>query len=534
MARDYNNRRAAYNREVSKLRKQYALEIEQQKQVDTEKEQLERDRITRKRLERQRLKNIRSAQNAIRNEEIRKVRAKEFEEHLRKEQIKRDVWNERMRVARQKAVDILEKEAKFWLTTPEEIEAAFTPEAEQQLWSRPGGKIGARAPCEDAHFWGQESHTWHMDKTYPLMREVLLDRLEEDVYKEANLDFKYWTQERMNEQFELEQKARLRTRVREEGVRALLRKQRDMLLEASANEDDVRKPIPVPSRNFLHNERAIEKEGFEVLIKDPTLFFVFENQDTGPQQQIPERFESDEEGSRASHKGQALGVPIRLRDPLREHSGEHVWPQAVGGLEEEKELSEKEKKQIAKEHNLWAAAHKAERERHEKDGTVPDEVDEDTLGGDVDYDNNEWELERDRVWKRGLDPVKDADIYDLPPAYRYTLDDVKWVQQKLEEKTKSHEQRLEMAVENMKQDVRSSIIMDESNDWTAIPEDSIEAAILDLKPAEILTLSDLDVKFQEEELTDPGLDEACKQVPNLEKEMLRAFLTRDRTVAKAV
>ena len=42
-------------------------------------------------------------------------------------------------------IDELEEEAPLWLMTPEEVEAAFTPEAEQLLWARPQGVFGAPA-----------------------------------------------------------------------------------------------------------------------------------------------------------------------------------------------------------------------------------------------------------------------------------------------------------------------------------------------------------------------------------------------------
>ena len=173
----------------------------------------------------------------MRQEQIRKQREKEFQEHLKKMQMERDARNERFAIARQLVIDELEKEAPLWLTTPEEVEAAFTSSAEQLLWARPGGVLGAPNPSLDASFWQYETHTWHMDRTYKSQREVLLEQIEELAYEEANVDASFWTPERLAEQEQLEEKARLRAMVHSAGRRELLRKQREILEDRFANEE---------------------------------------------------------------------------------------------------------------------------------------------------------------------------------------------------------------------------------------------------------------------------------------------------------
>ena len=108
----------------------------------------------------------------------------------------REAEKERFRRARQMVIDELEEEAPLWLISPEEVEAAFTHEAGQLLWARPGGVIGAPNPGLDAHFWQYEVHSQDFRQTYPSKRELLLEELEEEAYRKANIDPKIWTKRR--------------------------------------------------------------------------------------------------------------------------------------------------------------------------------------------------------------------------------------------------------------------------------------------------------------------------------------------------
>ena len=277
-AQDFNIRRAAYNRQVSRLRKAYADEIAAERAAGlAEREALQKE-ATRKALERQRLKNIRSAQNAIKQEEYRQRRKQEFNEHLEREQAKREEKHRLYTAARQLVIDELEKEAPVWLTTPEEVEAAFTSEAEQMLWARPGGVLGAPNPSLDSHFWQNETHTWHMRKTYKTKREVLLEEVREMAYDDANIDKSFWTPERIEKHENMEQRARLRAEVQLAGRRELLRRQAQMLEDDfAAGKGELPKPAPAPNLKMLANERALEREGSRILMEDPTKFFILEH-----------------------------------------------------------------------------------------------------------------------------------------------------------------------------------------------------------------------------------------------------------------
>ena len=114
-----------------------------------------------------------------------------------------------------------------WLATEEEVDHVFgVTVVDQKLWVGAGGYIGAPVPTEDAKFWSLEEH----------------------FYKEANVDADYWTHERLAQRHELEQKAKLRAVVREEGRKALLMKQRKMMQESHhplRDDSPSRTPFPL-------------------------------------------------------------------------------------------------------------------------------------------------------------------------------------------------------------------------------------------------------------------------------------------------
>lgn len=520
-ARDFNNRRAAYNRQVTKLRRQYQEEVQRQRAADkAEQEALERE-LTRRRLERQRIKNIRSAQNALRQEELRKERAKEFEEHLEVMQMQREAKDERFAKARQLVIDELEEEAPLWLTTPEEVEAAFTPEAEQLLWARPGGVLGAPAPSLDSHFWQYETHTWHMNKTYKSMREMLLEELEEMAYVEANVDKSIWTDERLVEQTKLEEKARLRAMVHSAGRTQLLRKQQQMLDDVSKTaEGDVPKPSPVPNLTMLQNDKALEEEGAKVLMEDPTKFFMFESDERS--------VGNDEDETHKAYSGPPLGPPIGLRDTLREGHG-RPFPFVVGKTPKPDTRTEREKKLQEREERMLAAAQAESSsddlaiELASKQQSLQD------LEPDLDYDALEFDSD-DEEWTKGLDPIADAAIINIPRAQRYKEDDIDWVLEQLGSKRKHFEQQFEQDVVALKRSFETELRRDtmEAHDAQS-KHDDLETALLSLSSRELIALSDLDDRLAVQgTLSDNEIREAIQEIPGLTEAQVRAILGRVR------
>jgi hypothetical protein len=514
-ARDYNNRRAAYRKQVSQIRKEYAEQVAQQRAADLAEQEAQQKAATRRRLERQRLKNIRSAQNALRQEEMRKQREKEFNEHLMNMQAKRDRQHQQYTKARQKLVDELEKVAPLWLTTPEEVENAFTSEAEQLLWTFPGGVIGEPSPSLDAHFWQHETHTWQMNRTYKSRREALLEKVQEMAYNEANIDATFWTEERLNERKQLQDKARLRAMVKMAGERSLLWKQRLMMEELSATkEDGIPQPIKAPSNQLLQNDNAKEAEGYRLLLENPTKFFVFDEDNDDYSRRTEDQ---------ANYTGPTLGSPIGLRDPLREDANDgQVFPEVVGKFIKPDMRTEREKKQQEREERMLAAA---QAEAHSGDLSIElaaeQQVAED-LEPDLDYDNNEWDSD-DEEWKKGLDPIIDQKILETPRQNRFSEDDIDWVLSQLDGKIMHFEQQLKQDIEDMKRRIRTELTTSTPDTSGAIG--GLEESLLSLSEEQLMLLSDLDE--QHEELSSEEYNKRVKAI-GLPEEQIASILGRDR------
>ena len=534
-AQDYNNRRAAYRRKVTVLRKRYAEEVAEQRALDKAEEEERARQLTRQRLERQRKKNTRTAQNAIRQEALRLERAREFEEHLKVMEQRRGAKEERFAKARQLVVDELEKEAPMWLTTPEEVEAAFTQEAEQLLWARPGGVLGAPNPSLDCHFWQYETHTWHMDRTYKSQREVLLESLEEMAYDEANIDKSFWTEERLEEQQKLEDKARLRAMVHSAGRSELLRRQKLMLEEGlTANssfdgDGDIPKPMPAPNLKMLKDDRALEREGARVLMADPTKFFVFdgasadETADGGGGEDEAAAAAAAAISSSSSYSGPTLGKPTGLRDPLREGSHlNQVFPQVIGRIPKPDTRTEREKKQQEREERLLAAAQAEAQADKDIDMAAQRQTIED-MQPDLNYDEIDWD-EDEVEWKKGLDPVADADILNTPRELRYSEDDIEWVASRLEDQLKHLEQQFSQDVESLKQTAASEVRLETSEDEPLFEEGSLDAAIMALSEKEIMALSDLQDRFTDGIPIEELLAAAAEEVPGLSEDQARIVI----------
>lgn len=518
-ARDFNNRRAAYNRQVSVLRREYAEQVAQQKAADAAEEEERRQKLTRQRLERQRRKNMRSAANALRDREFREQREREFQEHLALQQRRREAKNERYAAARQLVIDELEEEAPLWLTTPDEVEAAFTSEAEQLLWTRPGGVLGVPNPSLDSHFWQFESHTWHMNKTYKSQREVLLEELEEMAYNEANIDDKFWTPGRIMEQERLEDKARLRAMVHSVGRTELLKKQRALMEEDEAK-DELPTVTKAPNLQMLGNDAALEQEGASVLMGDPTKFFVFEN----TMASIEEQRDTGDDSS--TYAGPTLGAPVALRDPLREGPyGDTVFPQVIGKLPKPDTRSEREKKQAEREERMWAAA-QAEAQKELDLGEMDDEEADDKDPG-LDYNSLDWDSD-DEEWKRGLDPETDNAILNTPRDRRYNESDIEWVLEKLDDKLKYQEQQFAQDVESLKQETKAQRRLGaETPEQEEFDEGSLEAALFALSEKELMALTDLDETYSAD-MPAHEFAVAVKEIPGLTEEQIRMILTRNR------
>jgi hypothetical protein len=447
--------RASYKRQVSRLRKTYIEEYLQNKARDDAARDAQAAEAKRRRLERQRSKNMRSVENAQRQEELRRQTHLAFQDHLQTQQEKREKHQALFKRARQKIIDELEEEAHLWLTKPEEVEAAFTHESEQLLWARPNGVLGVPNPSLDSHFWQYECHTWQMRKTYKTQREILLEELVQEAFDEANIDPNFWTPERVQEREALERKAKLRAMVRAEGRKALLKRQQEYLEDSSVTEKgEPPRPMSIPSLAVLADVKAQEKEGAELLLKDPTKFFIFDRsvEGTTSRQSGYAKMSADDDST--EYTGPSLGVPIELFDPLRTGSPQgRVFPQGIGKFPKPDMRSEREKKRQQREEKLWAAAEaQARTEQDEIDMAADEDMD---LGDPIDYDNMEnWDAD-DEEWLRGLDPERDADIISVPKELRYREEDIEWVMGELNGKVEKIRSHIRNTVNVMQQDLKA-------------------------------------------------------------------------------
>jgi hypothetical protein len=527
-ARDYNNRRAAYKRQVSALRRDYAEQIAKQRAADIAEEEDRRQKLTRQRLERQRRKNMKSAANALREEELRLQREREFNAHLEQQQRIRDATKERYAAARQLVIDELEAEAPLWLTTPEEVEEAFSdPEKEQLLWARPGGVLGAPNPSLDSHFWQYETHTWQMGNTYKSQRQELLESIEEMAYNEANVDSDFWTPERIAEHERLEEKARLRAMVHSVGRAELLRKQRELIQNDMKN-DVLPNAEKVPSLNVLNNEVAIDREGASVLMNDPTKFFMFDNNSIG-----------SGTANTTEYSGPTLGAPIGLRDPLRDGPSGTVFPEIIGKFPKPDTRSEREKKQAEREEKMWAAAQAEAQKELEAAGGAPAEDDDDDKGPPLDYDAIDANDSDDEEWKRGLDPETDTEILETPREFRYKEDDIEWILTRLDDKMNFLNQQFAHDVDVIKEETKAELrnnarlLQADGSDTSVIQDEvaegSLEAALLALPEKQLLALSDLEETYEPGKLSDDELAAAMKEIPGLSEDQILMILNRDRS-----
>ena len=509
-AADINSKIVGYKKQVSILRKEYASEVALQRAADQAEIAAKQKEEKRRKLERSRLQNIKAAESSVRELERRRHRELEFEDELRFAQVNRDGRNERFRKARQLLINELEEEAPLWLTTHEEVEAAFTKNSEQELWVLPNSIIGAPAPSDDAKFWNQESHTWHLEKTYQTQREALVEELVERAYDDANIDRSYWTPERLQERKALEEKAKLRAMVREAGRRSLLLKQKELLQDRFPQEKHdgltIPRPMPVPNVKLLGNEEAMEMEGADVLFKDPARFFEFDKQP-----------DNDDTGSKKygdEYDGPTLGVPRGLKDNVRvEKTLNKAYPDVLGKMPKPDSRTAKEKKREERERAMMAAAKKDDVDLEEETDSL-----DDIEAEELDLDNIVYE--EDEEWEEGLDPDMDKDLLSLPRKERYSEDDIDAVVERLEKKLLHLEEELDYEIDLARQQLDAG--MESAQD-----SKQFSAPVVEDEAKEQFSVEAGDKVFNVESL---GVDpqDVSKILESLNDEQMVALHTIDR------
>ena len=496
LADAYNRRRAVYNRSVSALRKQYHAEFVEQRERESQAKARETAKLKRAALERKRLKAMRTAENARVEVERRRERHAQWTAELEATQRERDAKKELYRRARQRIVDELEAECHLWLTTAEEVEAALgSPAASQALWSRPGGLIGAPSGPDtafgDHDFWRYESHTFDSRPTYTTPKEVMLEKFEELAYLQANNDDGYWTKDRLAEAEAMEQRARLRAIVREEGRKSLLNKQRELMRDAYQQDNNKGKSgtgrlpptaMPAPNLDYLADYEAQEREGAKILLEDPARFFFFERDLPGRDNiaglHASEQANEDAgdgpvagsaDASPSSSNSASLGRPVGLRNPFY---GIAPFPLRMGRDLPKDTRTEKEKKRDERQERMRAAAEEAAvAARTGTSYEVAMAAEEDLEDGseDVDYDAAEDAAEKE-LWagQEGEWDETDRRVFEAtPPKDRITTEEVDWLIERLQAKADSLKERLDFDEKMRRREVKARAATSESGD--AVP-----------------------------------------------------------------
>lgn len=550
---------------MSALRKKYFAEIQQQRERESRLRALEEEKIKRAALERRRIKAMCSAANAQREVEKREARRKEWEKELEIVQQERDAKKELYRRAKQKIVHELESEAHLWLTSPEEVEKALgNPTASQILWARPGGMIGAPSGQDtgfgdDGDFWRYECHTWDARPTYKSPKEVMLEELEYMAYLQANNSPEFWTKERVEAQERKEQRARLRAIVREEGRRALLEKQRQMMRDVYGGDEgngDRQKgaklpatSMPAPKLDYLADYEAQERAGVEILQRDPTRFFIFESDLPNAKNRGSLQGSGDESegGQDSGLSGASLGRPVALKNPFFNYQPT-AFPLRMGRDLPADTRTEKEKKRDERQERLKAAAEEAALAASKgMSYEVAMAAEEDLEDGseDIDYDLAEEEAEKE-LWESQMEEWKarDRTVFDMTaPSQRVTGDEIDWIIEQLQTKVKGMQERLEFEekirqkeIESSEHKVATSIETLDDIDRYVMQDlgydmDALEQLVRELTPEQSAALEEIDftgrVNITAEEMTSeinavPGLTEVQVQtLVEMEMSLLR-------------
>eukprot|EP00816_Leptocylindrus_hargravesii_P006942 CAMPEP_0196818694 /NCGR_PEP_ID=MMETSP1362-20130617/66929_1 /TAXON_ID=163516 /ORGANISM="Leptocylindrus danicus, Strain CCMP1856" /LENGTH=560 /DNA_ID=CAMNT_0042196893 /DNA_START=268 /DNA_END=1947 /DNA_ORIENTATION=- len=252
--------RNIYRKEVSNLRKQYAVEIAAERRADEARKAAERQKIAAEKQKRVAKKLERSIQNARLDHARKAARRQQWLQELEQAKIKRLAREERYMKARRLLLQELEEEAPLWMTTKEEVEEKLSDE---QFWHRPS-LVGARP--DDAVFWKYEGLHQDKSKTYLTPRDKFYQHLLDHLYLESNCDAEYWANGGRLEQYEERaERAKLRSLVRSKGRKRL-----------EKTFDDPFKDEKFRNRRQLLAALEIgadEVEGVKMLLSDPTQFF---------------------------------------------------------------------------------------------------------------------------------------------------------------------------------------------------------------------------------------------------------------------
>jgi len=345
-------------------------------------------------------------------------------------------------------------------------------------------------------------------------------------HEQANLDTEYWNDERVREHQKREERARLRAIVREEGRRALLERQREMMRDIyQPGTWEERKAgklppstMPAPKLDYLADYEAQEREGVAMLKKDARKFYIFENDLPGSNGMIgggnvntessdlEENQEGETTSSTALSTSGSMGRPIALRNPFFSDRFT-AFPLRVGRDLPKDSRTEKEKKRDERQERMRAAAEEAALAA--KSGTAYEialAAEEDLEDGSdpVDYNAAEEDAEKE-LWEGQMDEwnAMDRKVFDMTPPYRrLTSDEVDWVLDQLKSKVSKMQDQVNLDKKFRRDELKNSgdgkVIESIDDIDTYVMEDlgydmsMLQAMVKELTPEQSSALEDID------------------------------------------
>lgn len=419
----------------------------------------------------------------------------------------------------------------------------------------------------DEDFWRYESHTWEPRPIYKSPQELMLEELEEMAFQQANISPNYWTNERVRQAEKRAERARLRAIVREEGRRALLEKQREMMRDVyqAGTTRQERKggklppsTMPAPKLDYLADYEAQEREGVEILKRDARKFFIFENDLPNASgvgsgdvaMESSDLVEASEDGDASSVSamaaaGASMGRPVGLRNPFFSDRPT-AFPLRVGRDLPKDSRTEKEKKRDERQERMRAAAEEAALAA--KSGTAYEiamAAEEDLEDGSepVDYDVAETDAEKE-MWEGHRDEwnAMDRKVFDMTPPYkRLTNDEIDWVLDQLKTKVKRMQERIELEDKFRRDELKSSggVKQIESIDDidSYVMEDlgydmeMLQAMVQELTPEQSLALEDIDFSGRTD-ITVEEMEAEVKKVEGLTDAQVKMLVEMEMSLLK--
>ena len=302
--------------------------------------------------------------------------------------------------------------------------------------------------------------------------------------------------------------------------------------------------------DYLADYEAQEREGVEILKRDPRKFFIFESDlpsstnlgklhDASNAEGEEESAETGAVSGSSSIGGASLGRPVGLRNPFF-NDKPTACPLKMGRDLPADTRTEKEKKRDERQERMRAAAEEAALAA--KKGAayeVAMAAEEDLEDGseDVDYDKSEEDAEKE-LWADQEEQWRDMDrkVFDMtPPSARLTPDDVDWVIKELKARVDKLQDRLDFEDKVRRKE------MDKSGDAVAKTIDSIddidryvmeglgydmarlEALVQELTPEQSSALEDIDFRGRAG-ITAEEMTRELSLVPGLTEEQVQMLV----------